>query len=225
MFWDEFVGLTVSGKYRLRQLIGSTARSGVYLVTWDHGVGRGALKLSPLGEAPLNVPLLDHPNIIRLFDSGTCEAGKFYFHYFVTELADGDLGAVLSARALSPDETRKMLYPALEALTYLHDRGIAHARIRPSNLLVVGGTFKLSVDSIRREGSVASASKDMWALGLTVIEALTQERRPSLIASIPKPLQDLVQGSLQTHSARPWTARSAAAWLSSVVQPGPGSPA
>jgi serine/threonine protein kinase len=154
-----------------------------------------------------------HPHLMRLFDSGVCQVGPSRFRYFVTELADTTLAAAIAARELSADETREMLQPILQAAAYLHDRGLAHGRIRPANILKVGDSYKLSVDSVRPGGSVYSAANDMRSLGLTIIEALTKVREPSLIASLSQPFQDIVEGLLQTDPIRQWTAKSVAAAL------------
>jgi len=75
------------------------------------GVGSAAVKLIPIDESLGDVPLVEHANIIRLFDSGVCEVGQSSFRYFLTELADEDLASVIAQRALSPEELGEMLVP------------------------------------------------------------------------------------------------------------------
>ena len=59
------------------------------------------------------------------------------------------LDGVLGERALTiTSETREMLVPALAALDYLHKKGYAHSRLRPSNVMAVNDQLKLSTDCI-----------------------------------------------------------------------------
>ena len=142
--------------------------------------------------------------------------------YFVTEFAEANLQTLIAAQALTKEETGEMLRPLLQAAAHLHDRGLAHGRIDAANILKVGDAFKLSGDSIRPEGSVFSAAKDIRMIGLTVIQALTQSRQPSLIATLPEPFQEIVEAALRVDPAREWTASAAGVRLSSTMPAAPG---
>jgi serine/threonine protein kinase len=83
----------------------------------------------------------------------------------------------------------------LEALAFLHERKLVQGRLKPSNVLVVGDQLKLASDTIRpvsesgrtsnvmsaymppeaRDGTRTGAS-DVWALGVTLCEALTRQQ-------------------------------------------------
>lgn len=213
--WEEWVGSKVCGGYLLRELIGSTGRSAVYLTS--HGEVSAALKLVDPDETLADVPQLEPREMIRLYASGACEVDGSSFHYFVMEAADENLASVIASRALSPDEARELLGPLLSALVYLHDRGLAHGRIKPSNILAKGDSVKLSSDSVRPTGAVASPDEDMRALGLTIIEVLTQERQASGIAKIPQPFRDIVEHALHPDPTARWTAHQAAMRLAGRV--------
>jgi serine/threonine-protein kinase len=111
------------------------------------------------------------------------------------EYADHTLAQRLLRRALTEDEAREMLLPTLDALTFLHGRNLLQGQLKPANILVVGEQLKLASDTIRRvsEGPMStnslteydapearhgsnSMAGDVWALGVTLFEALT--RRP-----------------------------------------------
>jgi cell division septation protein DedD len=213
--WEEWVGSKVCGGYLLRELIGSTGRSAVYLTS--HGEVTAALKLVDPDETVADVPQLEPREMIRLYASGACEVDGSSFHYFVMEAADENLASVIASRALSPDEARELLGPLLNALVYLHDHGLAHGRIKPSNILAKGDSVKLSSDSVRPTGAVASPDEDMRALGLTIIEVLTQERQASGIVKIPQPFRDIVEHALHPDPAARWTAHQAAMRLAGTV--------
>lgn len=211
-FWEELVGTKACGGYLLRRLIGSTEESAVYQTAY--GEESAALKLTVAGDSAPDVPQLEHRCIAQVYASGRCDLGGSQFRFFVTELADENLATVVAVRGLSAAETQEMLGPVLEGLAYLHDRGLAHGRIKPSNILAKGDSVKLSADSVRPAGAVVSPEEDMRALGLTIIEVLTQERQPSGIAAVPQPLRDIVEHALQPDSGMHWTARQAQLRLS-----------
>jgi hypothetical protein len=144
------------------------------------------------------------------------------------EYAEQTLAQVLQQRALTPDEVRELLPPTLDALIFLHGKGLVHADLKPANVLVVNDQLKLSSDSIRpagapRVGSAApslydppeadhasfASAGDMWGLGITLVEALTQRLprfdRQSITAclptAVPPALVDLVQRCLSSDPA------------------------
>src|ERR1051326_508520 len=134
--WEELVGSKVCNGYLLRELIGSTESSAVYLTAY--GEERAALKLMAADAASPDIPAIDHPNILRSFAHGRCTIGGSPFRYVVTEFADENLATVIASRPLTPDETRETLAPVLDALGYLHGKGLVHGAIKPSNILAKG---------------------------------------------------------------------------------------
>jgi serine/threonine protein kinase len=79
---------------------------------------------------------LDHPNIVRLLESGV-EDGR---PWFAMELIEGpSLQAVLQERGKLPwSEVLELALQIAPALKHAHDRGVVHRDLKPSNLLVVG---------------------------------------------------------------------------------------
>ena len=219
-FWEELVGRKICGGYAIRELIGSTDASAIYLTF--QGEERVVLKLLGADEtaapAPHDIPRIDHPGIIQLYTSGDCEVAGAKYRSFVMEAADENLGAVIASRALTPDEAREMLGPLLDALAYLHERGLAHGSVKPSNILAKADSVKLSVDSIRPAGAVASPEEDLRDLGLTIVEVLTQHRQVSAIADLPQPFRDIVEHALDRDPGLRWTARQAPLRLAGKVK-------
>jgi len=206
--WAKLEGHAINGVYPLLRHLGTTNHSVVFL-TESAKLGRPelALKLVPSVPALAELQLarwrasaaLLHPRLIQIFDSGQCQIGKRHFLYVVTDYADQNLAQLLERRALTEDETLEMLEPVLESLTFLHERQLVQGRLKPSNVLVVGDQLKLASDTIRPVSETGAASRvvsayappeanegtrtaasDVWALGVTLCEALTQHQPANL---------------------------------------------
>jgi len=114
------------------------------------------------------------------------------------EYADQTLAQLLQQRVLTDDEAREMLVPTLEALIFLHGQRLVQGQLKPSNILVVGDQLKLASDTIRRVGKITVGTSppspydppetrhgsaipgDVWALGVSLSEALAHHFPPGL---------------------------------------------
>ncbi|MEO8702969.1 MAG: serine/threonine-protein kinase [Kofleriaceae bacterium] len=76
-----------------------------------------------------------HPNIVDVFDFGHLPDGR---PYFVMELLEGEsLADRVERGALPPGEVVAIARQLAEALAAAHERGVIHADVTPSNVLVV----------------------------------------------------------------------------------------
>jgi serine/threonine protein kinase len=223
----------------------------------DHGAERPsdvAIKLVPVDTLRAENRLaqweaaasIAHPHLARLFDMGRCQLAGREFLFVVTEYAEQTLAQLLRKRALTPDEMQEILPPALDALACLHRNLLVHGQLKPSNILAVNDQLKLSSDTIRpigdaasgvrtslydppelRERTVATAG-DIWALGMMLVEALTQrtwagfrgqgETTASLLANLPEPFRDTARRCLRRAPADRPTAIELAAQYSPAPQ-------
>src|SRR6185437_11781958 len=135
----QWEGRTVAGKFPLHRYLGASNRSAVFLTERPEDLSRKAvIKLTAAGP-DLDVQAtrlrlaarLSHPHLLQIFETGTCELAGERFLYVVTESADEALSQILPERALTPGETREMLQPMVQALSYLHENGFAHGRLKP----------------------------------------------------------------------------------------------
>lgn len=196
-------GRVVDGKYPLRQWLGGSDHSAVFLTEFaeDKPTQRAAIKLIQVDEGSAELQLsrlqatkkLSHPHLIRTIECGLCRVDGSPFLYLLMECADDDLSQILPERPLAPSEVSDLLPPVLDALFYLHKNGFVHGRVKPSNVLAAGDQLKLSTDQVapvaqqdgqrrRRDvydapetaAGIISPSGDIWSVGVTLLAALTQ---------------------------------------------------
>ena len=241
--WTQLEGLLVEDKFPLRRYLGGSDHSIVFLTHLpDDSSQDAAIKLILADSLVPDLQLsrwrlaaqLTHPHLLRQFDTGRCQLDGRNWLYIVTEYADENLAQILPQRPLTPQELRDALEPVLDALAYLHSRNFIHARIKPPNILVAGDQIKLSTDGVLQlddspkppqfpsaydapecaSGSISAAS-DSWSLGMTVVEALTQNLpaanaaengEPIVPSTLPGPLLELARHTLKRDPQQRWTA-------------------
>ena len=84
---------------------------------------------------------VDHPNIIRLFDSGKWENG----FYIAMEFVKGSsLRKILASQPFSLKRALEVILQIAYAVCHLHSHGIIHGDLKPENILVTdSGQVKL----------------------------------------------------------------------------------
>jgi TonB family protein len=236
--WRDSEGQVIDGQFPLVKHLGGSDHSVVFATQRGKDKAeKAAVKFIQADASNADAQLarwkqaaqLSHPNLIKVFESGRCQLAGMDLLYVVTEFAQENLAEFLPQRALSTDETRDMLDPFVESLFYLHGKGFAHGRIKPGNILAIDDQLKLSSDSICRDGDAeigagkpdifvapetngkATAAGDVWSLGATIVESLTQHRPeeaagdPSVPDSMPQPFLDVARNTLRRDPKARWT--------------------
>jgi eukaryotic-like serine/threonine-protein kinase len=198
----QWVGHVVDGKYQLGPFVGATEHSAVFVTeSRQPEVRKAVIKLVPADTVETAGQLtrwrqaskLSHPNLLRILDLGRCDLDGTGVLYVVMECADENLASVVAKRPIAVEEARDILGPLVEALGYIHGQGFVHGHIKPANILALDEQLKISSDGLCRIGdSGGSLSKpssydspeaaggrispagDVWSLGMTLSEALTQ---------------------------------------------------
>jgi serine/threonine protein kinase len=252
----EWESRIVNGVYPLRRFLGRSNHSVVFLTECKaQNVAQAAIKILPadpaLTEAQLahwrSAATLSHPHLIRLLDADRCQLGGHNFLFVVMEYAEQNLAQILPGRALTPDEVRDLLPATLDALAYLHGRNLLQGGLKPPNFLVVDDRLKLASDTIRpADERIASTAKpslydppeaknggmstagDMWGLGITLVEALTQtppawSRERSESVSLPANLAPEFVDTIQRCLNRDPGHRPAIAALVAQFKPAPSA--
>ena len=151
------------GRYRLLSVLGVGGMATVYrafdgrlqvpraikILSPELGLRR-SLRSRFEGEASM-MALLEHPNIVRVYDVGA-DGDRAYI---VMELVDGGslLDRVKSGGALPPNLALRVTIDMLDALDVAHKRGVVHRDIKPHNILLSSdGNLRITDFGIARMG-------------------------------------------------------------------------
>lgn len=231
--WKQWEGQVADRRFPLRQYLGGSDHSAVFLTEYGEGEPqKAALKLIPADPANAELQLsrwksaaqLFHPHLMRLFEMGRCDIDGVALLYLVMEYAEENLSQILPQRALNAEETRDVLVPVLDALGCVHRQGFVLAHLKPANIMAVADKIKLSTDGLVRINEIVrtrkpsaydppevssgrlSPASDVWSLGMTLVETLTQrvpvwERmghgEPILPKSLPSPFLEIARSCLR----------------------------
>src|SRR5215472_11494647 len=250
--WKKFEGHVLNEKFPLRRLLGSASYGAVFLTESPPPQPKNlAIKLiASGGNADSRASLLDrvsklsHPNLLRLLPGGRCRLADMDLLFVLMGYAEEDLGRGIHEHPLGEKETREMLGSLLDALNYIHSKGLAHSHIKPSNIMTIGNQLKLSSDTALPLGEPrptyrpldgydapevgsrpVAPSSDVWSLGLTLVEVLAQQAPvsspesqadPTVPSTIPQPFLDIAQHCLRRDPGLRWTTAQIADCLNSA---------
>ncbi len=248
--WKLWEGQVVNGEFHLRQYLGGSEHSAVFLTEHgERGPQKAAIKLIPADLESAEPQLsrwrlaakLSHPHLIPLYRTGRCQLGETGLLFVVMEYAEENLSQILPHRPLRPAEARDMLRPSLDALAYVHAKGFVHRHMKPANIMAVADQLKISSDGLCRRGESSgdlgrpsqydppeafsgrtSPAGDVWSLGMTLVEVLTQrlpdwedteKGEPAVPESLPAPFLEIARQCLRRDPQRRWTVAEISARL------------
>ena len=248
--WKQWEGQVIDRKYQLRRFLGSTDHSAVFYAEYrDPETRKAAVKFLaadlPHSEQVLadwkRAQQISHAHLLPIYSVGRCHIEDMDLIYAAMEYADENLAEILPHRALTTEEARDMLSSVVEVLAYLHSQKLTHGHIKPSNIMAVGDQLKLTSDTIeplvearemRRKRDVYDAPEipaaaytpaaDIWSLGVTLVEALTQQpaflpfnenAEPVISSTIREPLREIAVYALRRDPKARWTSLDVASKL------------
>jgi len=224
--WSSLSGVILDGGYELKEVLetrdnaarvrvrilgsgGKTATA--YFMHLEPADAEDQLDIwTTLREAP-------HPNLNRPAALGKREVSGLQTVYMLLPDADEKLAAVVPERPLEWEEAAEVLQSCEKALAHLHAHGLLHGSVSPQSVEAVGYSVQLNTESVYRIGKtprvqwqkpqyLAPESKnlnlttaaDVWCLGATLFEVLSQEPYGTAGAELEKglPLAAVVQRCL-----------------------------
>lgn len=234
MICDGWEGNTIDGKFPLLEYLSGWADRCVFL-TVRQGTQKANIKLIPASGADADAHLaywdtakgLSHPYLLQLMESGRCNVLETDVVYLVTEPVHQFLSEILSHKMLEAWDVKPILEPVVDALMFLHEKGLGHGSLRPSNIVQVGAKWKLTSEKmasgeiVGRKPDVYDAPEvaageltpaaDVWSLGMIVVEAFTQrtlpfgdegQGDPAVPDSIPEPFRGIARGCLRREASK-----------------------
>jgi len=254
--WSKWEGQVVDHKYQLLNFLGSTDHSVVFLCEFhDPEPQHAAIKFISAEVADRAQQIanwkfaseLNHPNLLQIYGAGICKIDDTELLYVVLEYAEENLSQVLPNRALMAEEATEMLKAVTSVLLYLHGKNLTHGHIKPSNVLAIGESLKISSDTIlaadearemRRERSAYDAPElpdaryteaaDVWSLGVTLVEAFTQQPAvlpfdehadPVIPSTMREPFLEVARKTLRRDPSWRWNSEQIAEFLNPQAVP------
>ncbi len=145
------IGSVIQQRYRLDAELG---RGGIGIVYRAHDIPNDrAVALKVLNVEALNAPVreqflqearitsrLNHPNMVRVYETGTVDADAESFPFIVMQYVPGkNLGELRGLTCARIVELGRQICAALE---YIHGQGFVHRDLKPQNVLVERQGFR-----------------------------------------------------------------------------------
>ena len=166
-----------------------------------------------------------HPNLSVPLGAGRAPLQGSQVVYVVLDKPDEVLNGVLQKRELVNEEADQILRGLARALQELHARKFVHGTVSPDQVFAFGDSLKLSAEGLRNVNSApplatlpakylapestgenVTPEADVWCMGATLLEALTQKRCGSdcreVAASLPEPWKRILLKCLEADPAQ-----------------------
>jgi serine/threonine protein kinase len=224
--WVNLEGETVGQKYHLDRLIEPGSHEAWFSAEAadDSAEGKIVVALSTrAGAAAIRPEELDHPNLRRVFASGTDRIQGLEVRYASLESVGESLADVLGRGPLDERAAAALALDIVSALHHLHRRRYVYAGLRPTTVAHTDRGWVLSdFELLRREGTVdpaetrlmlaasphvppdaygglVSPAWDLWSLGVLLNQALTAAQRSgrrNKPSPAPPPFDSIIRGCL-----------------------------
>ncbi|KAK4524138.1 hypothetical protein GAYE_SCF01G2037 [Galdieria yellowstonensis] len=200
-YWEDFEELAVLGKGEKGIVVKARHRidGGIYAVKMSRKPLIGnSHQHEALREVQILVALGGHPNITQYF---SCWLEDEIIYIQLEYCSGGSLSTMVGNDVPCTDELFRMMSDITRALHFIHSKGIVHMDVKPENILISKGVYKLGdfglaclsdhSDFVEQEGDKRYLCKsmldpstanfqaaDIFALGATMLEVVTCKSLP-----------------------------------------------
>ena len=240
--WTSLSGIVLEGGYELKEVLDAREGAAKLRVRILGSGGRTAtayFQHLPAAEAEDQQDIWQtlrdapHPNLNRPAAAGRRDVGGFDTVYMILPDADEKLTAVVPERALEWEEAAEVLHSCEKGLAHLHAHGLIHGSLSPQTVEAVGYTVILNTESVRRlgkklrvewskpqylapesKGANLTTAADVWCLGASLIEVLSQHPYGSPGGELDKglPLAAVIQRCIDKNPVTRCTLKEAPAF-------------
>ena len=210
--WNDYEGKTIADAYTLGPLLRPEGRTALF--TLPKGVDGPSIvrlteSLNDEGQMLTcwrRVSQIGNENLLALKCFGETVFEGTPLTYAVMETPDATLAELLAERRMTHAEAMQVASSVVPALKALHENGLVHEHIVAENVVAVGETVKLRADCVREckiDADLVTADdcanmrqRDVEALGLLLLRALTLQKklRPGL--ALPAPFDRIIANAL-----------------------------
>lgn len=236
-FGNGWEGRVVEGEFPLLEWLGGSGNCSSYLTLLQGSQG-AVIQLIQTDSVEADAYIaqwnfakaLSHPHLTQVFEAGRCVIDRSDLVYVVTERPYSTLSKIIRGGTLKAELAGEIFNRVLSALSYLHQNGVVHGFINPTNILLADLTPKLSATSFLIAGSAArsipgtgkydapelqhgevTAAADTWSVGMTLYESMTRalpswdataDEEPEVTETLPDPFREIVQDCLRVDPLR-----------------------
>lgn len=232
--WSSLEGTTLKGGYQVEEPLSADDRTACFRIRVLGEYRRNAFAnfyrvRGPAAQEQLDIwqtaRQIRHPNLSAPLGTGRLPFQDSEVVYVVIDKPNEVLSGVLQKRELVSQEAEPILRGLESALKELHARDLVHGTLSPDQVFAFGDSIKLSTEGLRRANSAPPLSvvpakylapestgenvtpeADIWCMGATLFEALTQKQcGPTCredAGSLPDPWKRILQKCLETDPAQ-----------------------
>lgn len=232
MICEAWEGLTVDGKFPLLERLDGGPDRCLFL-TVRQGIHTAGIRVLVADTEVQNAYLarweavrsLSHPSLVQIMETGRSSIRDSDLVYVVTPKPEKFFSGIIRNKALYPARVKEILEPIVNALSFLHEKGLTYGNLKPANIASIGEHWKLASDEIAGAGESAKLTRDLdtydapevetgnltpavdlWSLGLIVIEAFAQKTpmwdrgakgNLGVPESLPQPFRNIARACLR----------------------------
>lgn len=147
-------GKIIGNRYRILRLLGEGGMGEVYLtedvqnehmpvalkILNNEKISRRTEDLIRFRAEATIASTIDHPNVVKIFESGTIAVNDVPTHFIAMEYIDGTnlMGMISPDRVLPIEQTLDIAIQLCGALEATHEKKIIHGDIKPDNVIIRG---------------------------------------------------------------------------------------